>query len=93
MEFGTLDCCTFLIAHPIQDTAALIIGGSVDRAGSAAIDTVEIFGCPGTQDTYLLDEYPRFAFLSYASFAFEITTTHRSPNASLFLQCNVKTNT
>jgi len=53
----------------VQPTqAALIIGGfRNDNAGNPALETVELFGCTGT-NTLILDSYPLFSYLSGAAY-------------------------
>ncbi len=42
----------------LSSTAAIVIGGTADDDGEIGLNTVEIFGCPGDQDSYSLPAYP-----------------------------------
>ncbi len=44
----------------LEETAAIIIGGSLDPQFVDYVDTVEIFGCPGTDTGIPIDSYPGY---------------------------------
>ena len=51
--------CGSLAYYDPSATAAVIVGGSPTADGDVALDTAEIFGCPGEVDSYQLQTYPR----------------------------------
>ncbi len=62
----------------LEETAAIIIGGSLDPQFVDYVDTVEIFGCPGTDTGIPIDSYPGYLvwrFLTISNFTADYLPT------------------